>query len=58
MHWLGPYVIKEVTKEGVAQLETLNGEVLRGLVNGSWLKLYREGRPWHNKGSCTRIHIL
>jgi hypothetical protein len=31
MHWLGPYVIKHVTEAGAVQLETLNGEVLRGL---------------------------
>jgi hypothetical protein len=35
MHWLGPYVIKYMTKVGVVQLETLNGEFLEGLVNGS-----------------------
>jgi hypothetical protein len=44
MHWLGPYVIKEVTEAGVAQLETLNGEALKGHVNESRLKLYEEGR--------------
>jgi hypothetical protein len=44
MHWLGPYVIKYVTEEGAMQLETLNGEVLRGMVNGSRLKLYRDGQ--------------
>jgi hypothetical protein len=46
MHWLGPYVIKHVTETGVAQLETLNGEFLGGMVNGSRLKLYRDGRPY------------
>jgi hypothetical protein len=35
-------VIQHVTKTGVAQLETLNGEVLGGMVNGSRLKLYRD----------------
>jgi hypothetical protein len=43
MHWLGPYVIKYVTKSGVVQLETLNGEFLGGLMNGSQLKIYRGG---------------
>jgi hypothetical protein len=42
MHWLGPYVIKQVTKACVAQLETLDGEVLGGMVNGSRLNLYRD----------------
>jgi hypothetical protein len=50
MHWLGPYVIKYVTEAGVVQLEMLNGEVLGGMVNGSRLKLYRDGRP-----SCTLV---
>jgi hypothetical protein len=44
MHWLGPYVIQHVTETGVAQLETLNGEVFGGMVNGSRLKLYRDDR--------------
>jgi hypothetical protein len=35
MHWLGPYVIQHVMEAGVAQLETLNGESLGGMVNGS-----------------------
>ena len=35
MHWLGPYVIKEITDGGVVQLVKLNGEPFRGkcLVN-------------------------
>jgi hypothetical protein len=41
MHWLGPYVSQHVTKAGIAHLETLNGEVLGGMVNGSQMKLYR-----------------
>jgi hypothetical protein len=44
MHWLGPYVIQHVMEAGVAQLETLNGEPLGDMVNGSWLKLYRDNR--------------
>jgi hypothetical protein len=38
-------VIKYMTETDVAHLETLNGEVLGGLVNGSWFKLYRDSRP-------------
>lgn len=43
MHWLGPYVIKEVTNGGVAQLAKLNGDPFLGRVNGSSLKLYPGG---------------
>jgi hypothetical protein len=44
MHWRGPYVIQHVTETGVVQLETLNGKVLGGMVNGIQLKLYRDSR--------------
>ena len=40
MHWLGPYVIKEVTDGGVVQLAKLNGDSFPERVNGSCLKLY------------------
>ena len=40
MHWLGPYVIKEITNGGTVQLAKLNGEPFSGRVNGSWLKPY------------------
>jgi hypothetical protein len=43
MHRLGPYVIKYVIEVGVVQLELLDGQVVEGIVNGSWLKLYRDG---------------
>jgi hypothetical protein len=43
MHWLGPYVIQHITETGVSQLETLDGEVMEEMVNGSQLKLYRNG---------------
>jgi hypothetical protein len=36
-------VIQHATETGVAQLETLNGEVLGGMMNGSWMKLYKYG---------------
>jgi hypothetical protein len=39
MHWLGPYVIRYVTKSGVVELEKLDGEVMEGIVNGIQLKL-------------------
>jgi len=44
MHWLGPYVIQQLTETGVVQLQTTNGEVWEGMVNVSRLKLYRDGR--------------
>jgi hypothetical protein len=37
-------VIKRVIEVVVAQLETLNGEVLGGMVNGIHIKLYRDNR--------------
>jgi hypothetical protein len=37
-------VIQQLTKTCAAFLETLNGEVLEGMVNGIWLKLYRDDR--------------
>ena len=40
MHWLGPYVIKEITSGGVVQLVKLNGDLFLGKVNGSRLKPY------------------
>ena len=43
MHWLGPYVVKEVTDGGVVQLAKLNGDPFPGKVNGSRLKLYMSG---------------
>jgi len=43
MHWLGQYVIKEVTNGGVVQHSKLNGEPFHRRVNGSPLKLYTSG---------------
>jgi hypothetical protein len=45
MHWLGPYVVKSVTDGGVVQLRDLSGTELRGMINGSRLKLYKDSRP-------------
>ena len=42
MHWLGPYVIKEITDGGAVQLVKLNRETFRGKVNGSHLKPYTD----------------
>lgn len=40
MHWLGPYIIQEITDGGIVQLTKLNGEPFPRKVNGSRLKLY------------------
>ena len=40
MHWLGPYVVKEVIDRGAVQLVKLNGEPFPGKVNGNHLKPY------------------
>ena len=40
MHWLGPYVIKEIINGQAVQLVKLNGEPFPGKVNGSHLKPY------------------
>lgn len=40
MHWLGPYVIKEIMDGGTVQFTKLNGDPFSGRVNGSQLKLY------------------
>jgi len=45
MHWMGPYVIKEITDGGAVQLVKLNGKLFRGKVNGSCLKPYIGGSP-------------
>jgi len=43
MHWLGPYVIKEITDGGAVQLVKLNGDPFPGKVNGSRLKPHTRG---------------
>ena len=39
-HWLGPYVVKEITDGGALKLEKLDGTKVRGMVKGSRLKPY------------------
>lgn len=41
MHWLEPYIIKEITKGGSVRLATLIGGLLLVYVNGRRLKPYR-----------------
>jgi hypothetical protein len=45
MHWLRPYEVNIITDGGVVQLKDLGGTELRGIINGSRLKLYRDSRP-------------
>ena len=45
MHWLVPYEVKSITYGGVLQLRDLSGTKIRGMINGSRLKLYKEVRP-------------
>ena len=39
-HWLGPYMVKEITDGGVVRLFTLCSDIVLGYVNGSHLKKY------------------
>ena len=43
-HWLGPYVVEYVTDGGAVKFQKLDGTLLDGLVNGSWLKPYQDSR--------------
>jgi len=43
MHWLGPYMVKEVIDGSEIQLVKLNGEPFPGKVNSSHLKPYMGG---------------
>lgn len=52
MHWLGPYVIKDITDGGGVQLVKLNGEPFLGKVNGSQLNPYTDDLArWLYEGS-------
>jgi hypothetical protein len=42
MHWLGPYEVKSITNSGVIHIIYLVGADLRGMINGSRLKLYKD----------------
>jgi hypothetical protein len=45
MHWLGPYEVNTITYGGSIQLKDLGGTELKGMINGSRLKSYRDNRP-------------
>jgi hypothetical protein len=53
MHSLGPYVIEI----GVSHLETLNGESLGRMVNGSRLKLLEMAKSMCSNLGCAIIHV-
>jgi len=40
MHWMWPYVVKEITDGGAVQFIKLNGEPFPARINGSRLKPY------------------
>jgi hypothetical protein len=42
MHWLGPYEVKVVTDGGDIQLKDIASTDLRGMINESQLKLYKD----------------
>lgn len=42
MHWLGYYVIKDISDGGIVQLAKLSGELFPGRINGSRLKVYKD----------------
>jgi hypothetical protein len=45
MHWLGQYEVNTVIDGGDVQLKNLGGKKLRGMINGSQMKLYKNNRP-------------
>ena len=59
MHWLGPFIIKEVLQNGVVQLQTLQGQPLKGHIHGIHLKPYMGSRDTTRKWqgwSCCCVH--
>jgi hypothetical protein len=45
MHWLGPYEVKIVTDGGYVQLKDLAVAKIRGMINVSQMKPYKDSRP-------------
>jgi hypothetical protein len=45
MHCLGTYEAKTITDGVSIQIKDLGGTKLKGMVNGSRMKLYRDNRP-------------
>jgi hypothetical protein len=40
MHWLGPFHLVYISEVGATKMATLQGQPLKGLINGSRLKVY------------------
>jgi hypothetical protein len=40
MKWLGPFWLVYINEVGTTKLETLQGQPLKGLINGNMLKVY------------------
>ena len=40
--WIGPYFIHKVLENNVYKLRNMNGKLVKNLINGNRLKLYRE----------------
>ena len=38
--WNGPFVIQQLFDNGLVKLRTLQGEVIKGLINGARLKRF------------------
>jgi hypothetical protein len=49
IHWLGSYEVMNVTDGGSMQIQDLGGTELKGMVNGSRLKLYKDIRPTNSQ---------
>jgi hypothetical protein len=58
MHWLGCYVIQQVTETGVAWLETLTVEVFEGMVNGSQKNYIETTNSVCNNLGCAKTLVL
>lgn len=42
MHWLGPFIVMEIKYSGVVRLAQLEGVLIHGWVNGTWLKPFHK----------------
>ena len=59
MHWMGPYIIKEITNGNAIQLAKLNEELFLGKFNGSQLMLYRgDPSPMKRIYGCKIVLVL
>jgi hypothetical protein len=40
--WIGPYFIHNVLEQNVYKLRHMNGKLVKGVIHGNRLKLYKE----------------